>query len=142
MMVMVPVLAGGLNTNCSRAATEKCRNLIHRDSSSWRRRRMVLLVQVKIVPWVMVAGIKPPLPIYKCVIVTGYRLWPHSRALCSVIQQSSGGDCILYVVSGEGVACLMTAGHNYLFMLHKLLQSACCLVSRQSPVEMFSITPS
>ena len=54
---------------------------------------------------------------------------------------SSGGDC-MYVVSGEGVACLMTAGHNYLFMLHKLLQSACCLVSRQSPVEMFSITPS
>ena len=88
VMVMVPVLAGGLYTNCGRAATEKCRNLIHRVGSRWRR--MVLLVQVQMVPWVMDAGIKPPLPIYKCVIVTGSRLWLHSPALCSVIQQSSG----------------------------------------------------
>ena len=56
-MVMVPVLAGGLYTNCGRAATEKCRNLIHRDGSRWRRRRIVLLVQVQMVPWVMVAGV-------------------------------------------------------------------------------------
>ena len=72
VMVMVPVLAGGLYTNCSRAATEKCRNLIHRDGSRWRR--MVLLVQVQMVPGVMDVGIKSPLPIYKCVIVTGSRL--------------------------------------------------------------------
>ena len=56
MMVMVMALAGGLNTNCSRAATEKCRNLIHREDS-WRRRRMVLLAQV--LPWVMGMGIEP-----------------------------------------------------------------------------------
>ena len=67
-MVMVPVLAGGLNTNCGRAATEKCRNLIHRDGSRWRWRRMVLLVQVQMVPWVMDAGIKPPLPIYNVLL--------------------------------------------------------------------------
>ena len=50
MIVMVPVLAGGLYTNCSRAATEKYRNLIHRDGSRWRRRRKAL-------PWVMVASV-------------------------------------------------------------------------------------
>ena len=50
VMVMVPALAGGLYTNCSRAATEKYRNLIHRDGSRWRRRRKAL-------PWVMVASV-------------------------------------------------------------------------------------
>ena len=60
-MVMVPVLAGGLNTNCGRAATEKYRNLIHRDGSRWRWRRKAL-------PWVMDAGIKPPLPIYNVLL--------------------------------------------------------------------------
>ena len=82
VMVMVPVLAGGLNTNCSRAATEKCRNLIHRDGSRWRWKRKAL-------PWIMVAGIKPPLPIYNVL------LWPgpdygYIFASCSGIQQSSG----------------------------------------------------
>ena len=47
VMVMVMALAGGLNTNCRRAATEKCRNLIHLEDS-WRRRMMVLLQHTRL----------------------------------------------------------------------------------------------
>ena len=118
-MVMVPVLAGGLNTDCSRAATEKCRNLIHRDGSRWRRRRKAL-------PWVMDAGIKPPLPIYKCVIVTRSRLWLH---ICFVLWDSAEQRWRLYTVC-MWRGCCMSDDCGSQLSVHAPQTSAICMLSR------------